>query len=54
MAQMHEPSDPNCVRHLCVKGCPATKGRCRICIHYDNAVWLTQREVFEAREGINQ
>lgn len=41
----HEPSDPNCVRHRR----ELDEGKyCRICVRYDNAVWLTQREIFEA------
>lgn len=45
----HQPADPNCVRHSCIKGCPNNHlGECRICICYDSATWLTQREAFIA------
>jgi hypothetical protein len=40
----HVPSDSHCVRYV---GGEKT-GTCWICAKYDNAVWLTQREVFEA------
>lgn len=43
----HNTADDNCVQHNGGRDLGAT---CWICKRYDSAVWLTQREMWEARQ----
>ena len=46
MKKEHDPSDNNCVQNVSGN----KNGTCWICLKYDNATWLTHREIFESRQ----